>query len=145
MSIVLDEQGTPAPPTEIVARLGRVHPSLGLKFGGYGGRPWSLTWTWPETDLRWERVRSSEISPESAYDVIGSLPMGCGVDEAAGYVERSFKDYPVEEVSKLRDRMHHYNAVEVPQKQVELVANDALEDFASSKRQKNPRRTQVLL
>lgn len=140
-AIVLNAQGTPEPPTDIVGRLHRVHPSLGLKFCGMPERPWQITWTWPESDRRWDRVRQGEIGPDSAYDILGNLPVGCTVDEAASYVENTLRQYPVEDVRKVMDRMRYYNEVEMPKAQVQALASDTMDDFASDKRQKNPRRT----
>lgn len=144
-AIVLNLQGTPEPPSQIVAGLKRVHPNLGLRYTeGHGGRSWAFTWTWPDDDARRARVRSHEIPPDAAYDILGYLPLDCPVDQAPNYAERALLNYPRQEVSRLCERMHHYNNVAVPKAQVDMLVGDTMEDFASSQRQKNPRRQRVI-
>ena len=126
--LVRDVEGMPIPPSEIVERCQRIHPALGLRFAsGLGGSGWAITWEWTEHDKRREWVRNGNYDPKSAHDIVGYLPFGCTVDEAPGYIERSLKQYPREEVSKLVDRVHHYNAVERPQEQVAVATTDAVD------------------
>lgn len=141
MGVLLNAKGIPEAPTEIVRGLRNLHPSYGLRFID-GGR-WAITWEWPEKDSRWSRVRSQEIPRESAYDIIGSLPIDCPVDQAAGYVERAIKAYPIEEVRKHISRISHWNDVEVPKAQTQELVTSSLEDFSRGQRQQNPRRERV--
>lgn len=135
MTLIIGASNTPEPPTEIVARLHRIHPALGLRFGdGIGGVGWKLTWEWPASDPRWERVLTQEMPADAAYDILGYLPMGCRVDEAPAYIEAHLKQYPREEVSKLRAELHRWNNVEVAGAQVAQLVNDSLEDFARQQR-----------
>lgn len=108
-------------------------------------RPWSMTWEWPETDARWSRVRSNEISPDAAYDIIGYLPTDCPIDQAGAYVENALKQYPRDEVRKVRERMHKWNEVDKPKEQMNEVLTDTMDDIGAERRQKNPRRQRVTI
>ena len=143
MGIVLNQHGTPEPPSDIKARLRRVHPALSLRFSQMTNRPWALTWEWPKTDARWERVRQSEISPDSAYDIVGYLPSDCTVDAAGAYVESALKCYPVDEVRKSMQGLSKWNEKDVPAKLMAEVLEDTMDGIASGQRQKNPRRQKV--
>jgi hypothetical protein len=126
--LVRDLAGIPVPPSEIVERCKRIHPALGLRFAsGLGGSGWAITWDWTEHDKRRAWILEGKTSPDGAYDIVGYLPFGCPVDEAPGYIERSLKQYPREEVSKLCDRIHHYNTTEAPKAQVERAATEAVD------------------
>ena len=96
---------------------------------------WAVVWDWPENDTRWERVRTQEIGRESAFDIIGYLPISCTLDEARPYIESHLKNYPKEEVSRLRARMTHWNTVEIPKQQVAGLVTDSLDDIARQKRE----------
>lgn len=142
--LVRDVEGVPVPPSEIVERLKRIHPALGLKFSsGLAGSGWAVTWTWQENDRRRAWVQDGRMDPNAAHDIIGYLPFGCSAEQAPSYIERSFKDYPREEVSRLRERMHHWNTVTQPQEQNAAVVAEVVETTMAEKRQKNPRRKRV--
>ena len=144
VTILVNERGTPEPPTEIVARLQRVHPGFGLRYAeGHAGINWHFTKKWEPDDTRREWIKDGSITPDSDYDIIGPLPIDCSLGEAAGYAERALGSYPVESVSKLRNEMHKYNTVDIPKAQVQDAVAATMDDFATSKRQKNPRRTKV--
>lgn len=128
MAPLINTQGVPEAPRDILRRLREHHPALSLRLSG-GGK-WAVTWEWPEQDPRWARVRSNEISKESAFDIIGYLPVDCSLMDAAGYVENAFKNYPKEEVRKMAASMRHWNEVEVPKQQTEQVISDSLDDMA---------------
>lgn len=121
--------GTPQPPTEIVTRLRRIHPSLSLR---YHAMTWQLTWEWPESDYRWEWVQTQNYPRESAFDVIGRLPMGCSVDEAASYVERELRTIDRPEIRKLHDSIHKYNHEDIAKEQVEEVVAATMDSLGSS-------------
>lgn len=133
--LVRDVGGYPLPPSEIVERVKRIHPQLNLRFAdGIGGTGWAITWEWNETDRRWAWVQDGRTDPTMAYDIIGYLPMGCKVDEAPSYLESSIKQYPREEVQKLRERVSYYNRVEQPKEVVAKVTADAMDDFSRDQR-----------
>jgi len=142
MGLVLNQHGTPEPPSDLLARLRRVHPALSLRWSQMPGRPWALTWEWPDTDARWERVRQSEIPPASAFDIIGYLPADCPLDQAGGYVEASLRSYPREEIQRAYQRMQRWNEVDVPTAQVQDVLTDTMDAVAAERRK--PRRTRVI-
>jgi hypothetical protein len=142
MGIVLNQHGTPEPPSDLLARLRRVHPALSLRWSQMPGRPWAMTWEWQSEDARWERVRQSEIPPASAFDIIGYLPADCPIDQAGAYVEASLRSYPREEVQKARQRMTHWNEVELPKAQMNEVLVDTMDAIGAEKRK--PRRTRII-
>lgn len=142
MVILRNAEGIPQSSPELQERLGRIHPNLRLKF--LDGT-WAIQWMWREDDPRWARVRSFEIGPESAYDIVGYLPIDCSLDQAPGYIERSLKEYPREEVSKLRERMNHWNTVEVPKAQTEEALASSLDSLAQSQKKQNPRRRKIII
>lgn len=136
-NLVTNLNGAPEAPRDIVDRLRRVDPALGLRWMPDLDRSsWALTWEWPLNDGRWARVQCNDISRESAYDIIGYLPVGCSIDQAAGYVETHLKQYPKEEIRKLHKAVQRWNEVEIPQQQVSQVIADTLDDVARGKRKK---------
>lgn len=133
--LVRDAGGLPLPPSEIVERCKRIHPSLGLRFAsGLAGSGWAITWDWPEHDRRRAWILDGRTDPLMAYDIVGYLPMGCTVDQAPGYIERSLKQYPREEVSRLSARMSHWNNVTVPAEQVKAAIEGTMDDVARAQR-----------
>lgn len=136
-TFVTNERGGPVPPQDILKRLAQVDPSLGLRFmADFDASRWALTWEWKPSDVRWARVQVGEIPREAAYDIIGYLPLQCPVEQAAAYVETHLKNYPREEVSKLRAQMTHWNDVEMPAQQVQALVADTLEDVGKAKGKK---------
>ena len=140
MGLVLNQHGTPEPPSDVLARLRRVHPALSLRWSQMPNRPWSMTWEWPETDARWGRVRSNEISPDAPYDIIGYLPTDCPIDQAGAYVANALKQYPRDEVRKVRERMHKWNEVDKPKEQMNEGLTHTMNATAADRGHKNPRR-----
>ena len=134
-ALVVGQGGIPIAPSEIVERVKRIHPALNLRFAdGIGGVGWSITWEWPETDRRWQWVKDGRTDPAMAYDIIGYLPLDCSLDQAPGYLERSLRDYPREEVSGLVNRMSHWNTVEKPKEQVQALVAATMDDIAREQR-----------
>ncbi len=139
---LVTERGGPVPPTEILSRMKKIDPSLGLRWtANWNESNWAVTWEWPESDRRWERVRTEEISRESAYDIIGYLPVDCSVSQAATYIEQHLKSYPKEEISRLRSKVAQWNDVEVAQTQTTALIGSILDDEA---RQRNAPVNQIV-
>lgn len=122
--IVRDASDTPVPPSEVLAGLHRIHPSLGLR---YRGMEWCITWEWPETDRRWQWVRESKQDAASAYDTVGRLPLDCPLEQAPGYIENALKSYPIEEIRSLANRITNYNRIELPKAQVAEAMADTFD------------------
>lgn len=144
-TFVTNERGGPVPPSDVVKRL------AALPGGGFGLRfmadldrsRWAVTRDWVATDHRWAWVQRQEVSRESAYDIIGYLPLDCPADQAAAYIERAFKAYPKEEIQKLAQSVAHWNEVEIPKQQTAQLVTDTLDTVNQQHKQQNPRRTRV--
>lgn len=134
-ALVVGQGGIPIPNSEIVERIKRIHPALNLRFSdGIGGLGWAITWEWQENDRRRQWIQDGRTDPNMAYDIVGYLPMGCSLNEAPAYIERSLKQYPREEVSGLVSRMSHWNNVERPKEVVAELTAKTMEDYARDQR-----------
>lgn len=116
--IVLNQFGTsiPAGAKLIKDRLAEIDPRLGvllLPNPEEKGKPWwAITEWWSENDSRRLRIRSGELAPDEAFDILCFLPNDCSVEEAYGYVVRTFKQLQgsaSERAQVLLDRVHLYN------------------------------------
>src|SRR5574343_1409912 len=91
MPVLLNAQGRPQPPSDIVARLKEISPLLEVK---YVGLPvagelkywWTVLGKWRPDDPRWQSVHQGLLTEEDAYDLVCQLPPDCPVDEAVGYL-----------------------------------------------------------
>jgi hypothetical protein len=110
MAIILNERGAPEPPHDSMRRIKAIHPALGLRYVEGVSSHWAITMHWVESDRRWEFVKNGSADPDSAYDVIGYLPMDCSLAEAPAYIERVLRTFPREDVQKLVDRVAKWNA-----------------------------------
>lgn len=91
--LLVNERGIPEAPADVVGRLRAIDPHLGLRCYQWGiQRQWAVIWSWdPETDPRMARVRSGEIDPSTAVDVLGYLPLDATPEDAVGVVGRMLK------------------------------------------------------
>ena len=112
MAVLLNSTGQPEPPTHVVKRLRALHAGLFLKFLEQTGEHWAICLRWSPEDTRWEWVQRGETDPEMAYDIIGYLPMLCSIDEAPAYLERTFRQYPKDEVRRMADFVEQFNATQ---------------------------------
>ena len=123
MPMVLNHRGTPEPSSEIQRRLRQVHPRLELRFIDGLDAHWAICLRWAENDRRWSMIQSNDVDPNRSIDIVGYLPMTCSAEEAPAYLERSFREYPVEEVRRLTDQVAQYNMVQPAQQaMVEAIA-----------------------
>lgn len=107
--VVLNHRGTPEPSSDIQRRLSEVHPRLSLKYVEGADEHWAICMRWDETDARWQHVQSQELDPNRSLDIIGYLPMKCGVDEAPAYLSKALRQYPKADVQALTDRVVAFN------------------------------------
>lgn len=120
LTLVRDAGGVPQPPSHIVEEL-RTRtgdPCIGLR---YASVEWQFIRTWPAHDKRWARIQNGEYPEDAAYDVIGTLPIDCSLDQAASYAERCLRDYPVEEIRRLADSIAQYNVTGVAKQHIGTV------------------------
>ena len=126
MTVLLNAAGIPEPSPEVQRRLRAVHPNLFLRFIPHLAEQGAVCWAWPESDARWEQVRTGECDPARAHDIVGYLPMGCSQDEAPAHLERTLRSFPKEEVRRLADRMQAFNSTEALQAQVQEALKEVM-------------------
>jgi len=110
--MILDINGTPVAPLEIVTRLQQINPRLGLKFAQLWGQEsswWAITMRWAENDPRRAYIQRGELPEDEDHDIFGWLPLDCSVDDAYGYIVSSFRKGGKQETRDLLDRVHEYN------------------------------------
>lgn len=140
LAVVVNRNGNPEPPTEVVRRLQRVDPGFGLR---WAVNQWQLTRRWPENDRRWRWVQEQSYSPDAAFDIVGHIPNDCAADQVPAYVERLVREWPVADARGLLERMTKYNEnPEAVQRVVETVAEEVVEAVVAPTR-KRGRRTKV--
>jgi len=138
--VLLNSAGQPEPPTAVVARLRALHAGLSLKFLTHTGEHWAVCMAWQPEDRRWERVQQGETDPASAYDIIGYLPVDCPTDEAPAYLERTFRQYPKDEIRNMADHVLDYNAQAPVAEAIEAALTEALEDPILPKKRGRPKK-----
>lgn len=127
MTVLLNAAGQPEPPTHVVARLRALHAGLFMKFLEQTGEHWAICLRWSPEDTRWEWVQRGETDPEMAYDIIGYLPMLCSIDEAPAYLERTFRQYPKDEVRRMADFVEQFNATQPIGQAVDAALTEVLD------------------
>jgi hypothetical protein len=127
MTILLNERGNPEPSPDVQRRLRGVHPRLSLRFVEVAPSSWAVALEWADDDPRRERVRNGTLPLGSAYDIIGYLPMGASVDEAPAYLSRMFREYPLDHVRSIADRIADFNATEPVREAVQAAAAEVLD------------------
>lgn len=127
--IVRDMKGRPLPSPELVAKLKKYDPRVGLF---YTKAAWAITETWRPDDVRWQWVQKGEMQPEYAFDICGYLPVTCSLDEAPAYIERELKSWTPSMFKGLRDAMQHWNDVEQPKMLEDTVLSAVSNDLDKS-------------
>ena len=140
MPVLLNSAGQPEPPTAVVARLRALHAGLSLKFLTHTGEHWAVCMAWQPEDRRWERVQQGETDPASAYDIIGYLPVDCPTDEAPAYLERTFRQYPKDEIRQMADHVLDYNATAPVSEAIEAALTEAMESPILPKKRGRPKK-----
>lgn len=137
-AILLNERGTPEPSLDIQRRLLAIHPRLSLKYVSVAPSHWAVTLGWDDSDPRKERVRTGKLPLDSAYDIIGYLPMDAAVDEAPAYLSRMFREYPLEHVRNIADHVRHFNDTQPVEAAVQAAAAEVLDSAnpASTKKRR---------
>lgn len=122
--LMVDGAGTPQPPEELNRRLAAVDPLL---FVQYWAASWRVFRTWSPNDPRWARVRSQEIPPETARDIVAQIPAHVPVDEMAPYLERELRGCSVEDARKLADSLAQWNTFDAGKDAVDATIADVVE------------------
>lgn len=112
--MLTDVNGTPQPPSDIVARLEAIDPALGVRWMGAGGEEdngyWAITHRWPKEDKRREMIKDGKMSPGDDFDAICFLPRDCPVDEAYGFVVNGIRQATREDTRSLLNDIDKWNA-----------------------------------
>lgn len=83
-----NERGVPEAPADVVARLRGIDPRLALKCYRWGAEDqWAIVYLWDETDPRMARVKTGEIDPSTALDILKYVPLDMKPDEVPGFIE----------------------------------------------------------
>ncbi len=107
--VLLNALGRPEPSPEVSRRLTAIHAGLSLRWIPGAGENWAVCMAWQPEDGRWQYVQNGSYDAHLTYDIIGYLPMNCGPDEAAPYLERSFRTFPREDIQRMSDAMANWN------------------------------------
>lgn len=140
MPVLLNSAGTPEPPTAIVKRLRALHAGLHLRFLEHTGEHWAVCMDWQPEDARWERVQTGQTDPGSAYDIIGYLPILCSADEAPAYLERTFRQYPKDEIRNMADAVAKYNETTPVADAVNAALTEALDTPVAPRSRGRPKK-----
>lgn len=140
MAVLLNSTGQPEPPTHVVKRLRALHAGLHLRFMEHTGEHWAVCMTWTPEDRRWEWVQRGETDPASTYDIIGYLPMLCSAEEAPAYLERTFRQYPKDEVRRMADFVQQYNETTPVADAVNAAIAEALDNPVEPRKRGRPRK-----
>lgn len=132
--VVLNHRGTPEPSSEIQRRLRAVHPRLFLRYVDVFDAHWALCMRWDEHDRRFGDMQQQTLDPDRAFDIIGYLPMDCPPDQAPAYIERSLRQYPVDEVRRIADHVESYNASAPVAEAVDAAIAEVLDNPIVKKR-----------
>jgi hypothetical protein len=127
MPVLFNSAGVPEPSPEVQRRLRAIHPRLKLAFVQHAPSAWAVRMTWDENDPRYAQVQSGRLPPDRAVDTIGYLPMDATADDAPGYLARMFRQYPVDAVQSLVDRVTAFNATAPVQAAAEAAIADVLD------------------
>jgi len=91
--MLLDKDGTPAPPQAALAMLKTKSSRLGLKmFPSMAGAYFGVTEEWKWDDPRRVRIQQGEIPPGSDFDLIHSFPPDMRAEDCAAWVQERYGD-----------------------------------------------------
>lgn len=96
-AVLVSAGGVPVPPQDAVRRLKAVDERLSLEWsaGAWGTQGFVLFRAWGPDDKRWARVRSGELDPAGARDMVFKFPRDCPASSISAYVENSYGDRAV--------------------------------------------------
>lgn len=109
--MLLGPDGTVQPPQEIVQRLQRIDPNLGVRWMPCGPDHsyWAVTMTWAPGDPRYQRIFDGNLSPDQNFDMVCQLPIDCDVHDAYAYFCNAVRASKREDVQYLIHRTHLWN------------------------------------
>lgn len=128
--LVRDAAGIPLPPVELVAR---IHQRIGAEWNlRYLAASWAVCRDWPEDDRRRAWIKDGTSDPAFAWDLIGHLPITCGLDEAPAFLEAMLRMDPREEIQKRATAIADWNQVEVPQQIADTLVNATRDEMGKN-------------
>ena len=139
--VLLNGAGMPEPSSSVQRRLRAIHPDLFLRFIPHVAQMWAVCMHWPKEDSRRAQVKSGEVAPERAHDIIGYLPMDASTDDAPAYLERMLRTFPSEAVQKLAQFVTQTQDDAVLNAAVDSAIGEVLDAPDPSRTTAKPRRT----
>lgn len=124
--MLLNSRGHQEASSDIQRRLKQVHPALNMVWMPAMGR-FALTYAWPESDPRWQKVQRGELGMDACYDLWGWAPDGMRDEDAYQFLVQTLRrNTGNEDARKLLDRVYAYNN-DVSAARDQLIVDDAEE------------------
>lgn len=113
MSLIVTANGDPTPSQEILAGLKALDSQFSMRWIG-GIQQWAIMYEWHDSDPRMHKVRTQQIAPTDAADVMTYLPKDATADEAYPIIINSFRRISSNSEAKefwndMLNRVHAYN------------------------------------
>lgn len=133
--VLVNDRGLPEPSPEIARRLRQVDPRLFLAKSPFA-YAWQIRQTWAEGDPRWRLAQEGHLDPTNTFDIVGTLPLECSVEEAPAYLARQFGEVrDAGERQRWLDKVARFNASgEAQRAEVEEAVEATVEAVVAPKR-----------
>lgn len=134
--MILNLEGRPEASSEIVRRLKQIGPTLDLRYVRYpdpeGNQHarWALIEAWNENDPRRRMIQDGLLPPDSAFDILGYLPIDCNPNDAFGYIVGALRSDPSTRYRRHLEQVDRYNENILKEAKEEMV--DLAADLASA-------------
>lgn len=109
----------PDAPAAVVKNLKQIDPNLNLRFIEFpadqeGNKPrwWAVIYEWSKEDPRYRLVERGDIARGGTFDVLGYLPLDCGVHDSFEHIKRMlYQARNIDSTAHLLNRVDSYNKV----------------------------------
>lgn len=110
--MIFDLDGLPSPPSDIVARLQAVDPSLGMKYiPGQSMQDgcWAITQKWSPDDPRRRGILEGKWPANGDHDAVVFVPKDCPPSEAFAFFEGAVRRSSKPDVRNMINRLSEFN------------------------------------
>ncbi|MGP1666029.1 MAG: hypothetical protein ACTS5I_09005, partial [Rhodanobacter sp.] len=112
VSVIFNLDGLPSPPSDMVARLQAVDPTLNMVFvpgQSMMDGSWAITQKWSPNDPRRRGIIEGKWPATGDHDAIVFLPKDCPLEQAFGYFANAVRRSSKADVRNMMDRLHLFN------------------------------------